>query len=138
MKKIIFILLMIPFLSISQPRNNKMKSLRIAYVTSELNLTPEETTKFLPIFTEFDKNQHELKLKMRSILEKRKSIEELSEIEAQEMLNLSEKIEEEMFNNRKNLIISLKGVLSAKKIIKLRKIELDFNKKLIEKIKELD
>ena len=52
------------------------------------------------------------------------------------MLNYTEKIELELFNNRKNLINYMKNFLSSKKILKFRQLELDFNKKLIEKIKE--
>jgi hypothetical protein len=136
MKKILLILLLLPLLSISQDRKEKMKSIRIAYITSELNLTTDEISKFIPIFSEFDKKQHELKRKMRLILEKSKSIDDITENEAAEMLISSEKIEEEIFNNRKNLTSSLKNVLNSKKLLKFKKLELDFNKKLIEKIKE--
>ncbi len=125
-----------PLLSISQDRKEKMKSMRIAYITSELNLTSEEISKFIPIFSEFDKKHHDLKRRMRIILEKSKSIDDISENEATEMIILSEKIEEELFNNRKNLISSLKNVLNSKKLLKFKKLELDFNKKLIEKIKD--
>lgn len=136
MKKIIFLILIVPFLMFSQPRKEKLKSLRIAYITSELSLTEQETTKFLPIFSDFDENQSELKKKLRILLAKRQSIEDMSESEASELLNQSEKIEEDLFNNRKNLIKNLKGILSSKKLLKLRKVELEFNKKLIDKIKD--
>jgi hypothetical protein len=110
--------------------------MRIAYITSELELTTEETTKFIPIFTAFDDNQRELKRKMRIILDKRKTIEEMTDAEASELLFQSEKIEEEIFISRKNLIKNLKDVLSAKKLLKLRKIEIEFNKKLIQKLRD--
>ena len=123
-------------LSFSQTRKNKMQSIRIAYITSELSLTPEETSKFLPILIEYDNKQKELRQRMKTIINKRSTIDELSETESLEMLNSTEKIELELFNNRKNLINYMKNFLSSKKILKFRQLELDFNKKLIEKIKE--
>lgn len=136
MKNIILIFILLPLISLAQPRRDKMKSMRIAFITSELELTPEETSKFMPIFTAFDENQTELKRKMRVLLAKRKTIEEMTETEALDLLNQSEKIEEEMFTSRKNLIKNLKDVLSPKKLLKLRKVEMEFNKKLIEKIRD--
>ena len=123
-------------LSFSQTRKDKMQSIRIAYITSELSLTPEETSKFLPILIEYDNKQKELRQRMKTIINKRSTIDELSETESLEMLNSTEKIELELFNNRKNLINYMKNFLSSKKILKFRQLELDFNKKLIEKIKE--
>jgi hypothetical protein len=136
MKNIILIFILLPLISFAQPRRDKMKSLRIAYITSELELTPEETSKFMPIFTAFDETQTELKRKMRVLLAKRKPIDEMTEAEALDLLSQSEKIEEEMFTSRKNLIKNLKDVLSPKKLLKLRKVEMEFNKKLIEKIRD--
>ena len=136
MKNIILIFILLPLISLAQPRRDKMKSMRIAFITSELELTPEETSKFIPIFTAFDENQTELKRKMRVLLAKRKPIEEMTEAEALDLLTQSEKIEEEMFTSRKNLIKNLKDVLSPKKLLKLRKVEMEFNKKLIEKIRD--
>jgi hypothetical protein len=138
MKNIILILILLPILTLAQPRRDKMKSMRIAYITSELELTTEETSKFIPIFTAFDDSQTELKRKMRVILDKRKTLEEMTDAEASELLIQSEKIEEEIFTSRKNLIKNLKDVLSAKKLLKLRKIEIEFNKKLIQKLRDRD
>ena len=136
MKNIILTFVLLPIIVFAQPRRDKMKSMRIAFITSELELTTEETSKFIPIFKAFDENQTELKRKMRILLDKKNTIEEMTDSDALELLNQSEKIEEELFSNRKNLIKNLKDVLSAKKLLKLRKIELEFNKKLIKKIRD--
>ena len=69
-------------LSFSQTRKDKMQSIRIAYITSELSLTPEETSKFLPILIEYDNKQKELRQRMKTIINKRSTIDELSETES--------------------------------------------------------
>jgi hypothetical protein len=136
MKKIFYLIILCSFVSFGQTRKDKMQSIRIAYITTELSLTQEETTRFLPLLSEYDNKQQELRKKMRVIIKKINSFDELNDSEALETLNTLEKIELDLFNNRKNLINNMKSFLSSKKILKFRQIELDYNKKLIEKIKE--
>ena len=47
-----------------------------------------------------------------------------------------EKIEEDLFNLKKKFIKDLQGVISAKKIIKLKKAEEDFNRELLKQMRE--
>jgi hypothetical protein len=60
----------------------------------------------------------------------------MTEKEAQTVLAQMETNEEELFKLRKKLIADLRGVLPALKIIKLRRAEEDFNRKLVEQLKE--
>jgi hypothetical protein len=57
MKKIIFILILcLPMLASAQDnaqRDNKLESLEIAYLTRELNLSPEEAQKFWPVYNKY-------------------------------------------------------------------------------------
>lgn len=57
MKKIfIFLMLFFPVLGFSQDNpntENKLQSLEIAYLTKELNLSPEEAQKFWPVYNQY-------------------------------------------------------------------------------------
>jgi hypothetical protein len=57
MKKIFFIMLLsLPILGFAQDntqRENKLQSLEIAYLTKELNLSPEEAQKFWPVYNKY-------------------------------------------------------------------------------------
>jgi len=57
MKKIVFILILcLPMLASAQDnvqRDNKLESLEIAYLTRELNLSPEEAQKFWPVYNKY-------------------------------------------------------------------------------------
>ena len=50
--------------------------------------------------------------------------------------DLMEKIEEDLFNLKKKFIKDLQSVISAKKIIKLKKAEEDFNRELLKQMRE--
>ena len=50
-----------------QEKKEQIKALKVAFITTELNLTPEEAAKFWPIFNAFEDKQKEIK-KQKSIL----------------------------------------------------------------------
>ena len=142
--KILFpiIFLLVTSLSFSQgfkEKREKVKALKVAYITEQLELTTDEAQKFWPIYNAFDENQSELRHeKMRAILDRFKpgNVEKLSEKDASNSLMQMEKIEEDLFNLKKKFIKDLQGVISAKKIIKLKKAEEDFNRELLKQMRE--
>ena len=142
--KILFpiIFLLVASLSFSQgfkEKREKVKALKVAYITEQLALTTDEAQKFWPIYNTFDENQSELRHeKMRAILDRFKpgNVEKLSEKDASNSLIQMEKIEEDLFNLKKKFIKDLQGVISAKKIIKLKKAEEDFNRELLKQMRE--
>lgn len=142
--KILFpiIFLLIASLSFAQDhkeKREKVKALKVAYITEQLGLTSEEAQKFWPIYNTFDEKQMELRHeKMRAILDRFQpgNVDKLTEKEASALLVQMEKIEEDLFNLRKKFIKDLQGVISAKKIIKLKKAEEDFNREMLKQMRE--
>lgn len=136
------VFLLISSLSFAQDykeRREKVKALKVAFITEKLELTTEEAQKFWPIYNAFDEKQAELRHeKMRGILDRFKpgNVENLSEKEASALLIQMEKIEEDLFSLRRKFIKDLQGVVSAKKIIKLKKAEEDFNRELLKQMRE--
>jgi len=63
MKKIIFLIaFFLPLLVSAQDnsqRDNKLQSLEIAYLTKELNLSPEEAQKFWPVYNKYSAEMKE-------------------------------------------------------------------------------
>ena len=136
------IFLLVTSLSFAQgfrEKKEKVRALKVAYITEQLNLTTEEAQKFWPIYNTFDEKQAELRHeKMRAILDRFEpgSVEKLTEKEASILLAQMETIEENLFALRKKFIKDLQGVISAKKIIKLKKAEEDFNRELLKQMRE--
>jgi len=121
--KIIYpiVFLLISTLSFSQgfkEKKEKVKALKVAYITEQLDLTKEEAQKFWPIYNAFDDKQAELRHeKMRAILDRFEpgNVDKLSEKDASTLLTQMEVVEESLFTLRKKFIKDLQGVLSAKK-----------------------
>jgi Spy/CpxP family protein refolding chaperone len=127
---------------IAQPRlkekREQIKALKIAYITDELKLTSDEASKFWPLFNAYEEKQKNFrKDRIRSYMDKNDSgdIDKMSEKEASAILNEIENSEEEAFQNRKKFVASLKPILPPSKILKLKKAEEGFNKKLLKQLR---
>lgn len=120
------------------PKKEKIKALKVAYLTNNLSLTATEAEKFWPIYNAYDKKQFELRHdKMKMIKEKleSESVDNLTDKQASVMINQIEDVEDDLYQNRKKFMANLKTVLSPVKILKLKKAEDDFNKTLLRQYK---
>ena len=117
----------------------KIYALKVAFITNELSLTSSEAEKFWPIYNSFEDRQFDLK-RQKSISYIKKmddeTLNKMSDKEALTVLTQMEASEDEVFQLRKKLITSLKSFLSPVKIIKLKKAEDEFNKKLLQQYRE--
>jgi len=149
MKKIIIISLsvfLISLVSFAQPgkfrerleqKKEQVKSLKVAYITEELKLTSSEAEKFWPLYNAFDEKQMNLrKDKLKKYLKNEDAIDNLSEKEAATLIVQMENTEEELHQLRKKFVNSLKGILPSVKIVKLKKAEDEFNKKLLQQYRD--
>jgi len=105
-------------------KKEKIKALKIAYITNELALTPDEATKFWPLFNAFEDKQQDIKKqKLKGYLDRTNddAIDKLSEKEAGTLLAQMESTEDELYQLKKKFVANLKGVISPIKILKLRR-----------------
>jgi hypothetical protein len=142
-KLLLFILFLFSVYSFSQPRDKEkseqIRALKIGFLTTELSLTSDEAAVFWPLYNAFDNKQNEIRSKKTKSLIVRmddQSFAKMTESEAFALLTLLEKYEEDIFQNRRKFISSLKGVISPIKIIKLKKAEDNFNKKLLHQYRD--
>jgi Spy/CpxP family protein refolding chaperone len=120
-------------------KREQIKAMKIAFLTTELSLTSDEAEKFWPIYNAFDDKQFELRhLKMKTFMRRINgdALDKMSEKEASTLLSQMENTEEDSFILRKKFILSLKGVIPSVKIIKLRKCEEDFSRKLLQQYRD--
>jgi Skp family chaperone for outer membrane proteins len=140
MKKLFYILILLCSVNVFAQREGreKIKALKIAYITENLELTSKEAEKFWPIYNKHEDIMYELRfVKMKSIKRKLKDqpLENMSDSEAAKMLKEFEDLENQFCNEITNMNAELKKVLSAKKILLLKKIEDDFNRQLLHRLK---
>ncbi|AXB58677.1 sensor of ECF-type sigma factor [Flavobacterium fluviale] len=120
-------------------KREKIKAFKVSFLTTELELTSTEAEKFWPIYNAYDDKQFDLKhLKMKTYLRKLNddNINNLSEKEAVTLLSQIESTDKELYSLREKYMANLKKILSAKKILKLKKSEDDFNRKLLQQYRD--
>ncbi len=120
-------------------KKEQIKSLKVAFITNQLNLTPDEAAKFWPLFNAFESKQQEIrKQKLKAYFDRtdNNSIDKLSEKDASALLSQMENTEEELYQLKKKFVANLKGVLPSTKILKLKKAEEEFSKKLLQQYRD--
>lgn len=137
-KILLIIILLISMHSFAQSqmedKKEQIKTLKVGFITNELALTTDEAAKFWPIYNAFDDKQFEIRHQKMKVFKKRMDadLEKMSEKEASALLSQMENTEEELYQMRKKFVANLKGVLPSVKIIKLKKAEDNFNRKLLQ------
>ena len=116
-------------------KREHIKNLKIAFITNQLDLTSDEAKKFWPIYNTFDDKQFELRhQKMKSYIRRMddESLDKMSEKEVAVFLVQIENTEEELYQLRRKLTYNLKEIIKPIKIVKLKRAEEDFNRKLLQ------
>jgi len=106
----------------------KIKELKTAFFTQELNLDKKKAQQFWPIYNEYETELHQLRKREHRDLP---NLECISESDAKDMLDEYVDIERQDYVLKQKLFSDLKEIMSAQEIIKLHKLEDEFHKKLI-------
>lgn len=111
-----------------QQHRERIKAMKVAYITQELNMDAKLAEKFWPVYNQYECTKTDLHKKEHLEIE---NIENITEAEAEKMLAEFLDIEKEEYTVKKELYANLKEIMSAREIVKLHQLESDFNKKLI-------
>ena len=120
-------------------KKEKIKALKVSFLTTELDLTAKESEKFWPVYNSFDDRQFDIrhtKMKAYKTRMNELALDKMSEKEASILLTQMQNTDEELYLLRKDFTQSLKKVLPAIKIVKLRVSEEDFNRKLLHQYRD--
>jgi len=142
MKKLLFLLFTI-FLTTSsvfaqqmQMNREKIKTLKTAYITNALNLTSKEAEKFWPVYNLYSNNIQKNKMQLEGGLQREikfaGGVENLSNSDAQKLIDKSIVYEQKITDNKIKLVKELSKIISPKKIIMLKKAERDFNRRILQ------
>lgn len=109
----------------------KIEAQRSAYITSKLDMTSDESTKFWPLYNEYSRKRMELKKEYKA-----QNADNLSEQESR--MELDEQIEsqEKALALKKSYYEKFKAVLPAAKLAKLESAEQEFRREILRQIKE--
>jgi len=117
-------------------RLREIKAQKSAFITAQLELTPEEAQRFWPIYNEYDDKQDALRKEMRSLINGPEADKELSESEAAVILDKGLLHRQKEIDLEKTYQERFKKSIGAVKTLKLRKAEHDFNREVLRKFRD--
>ena len=136
------IIFLMSFTVMAQPPNRgknkeRIKALKIAFITERLDLNEKEAEKFWPVYNSFDDKQTKIKFEeMRELRSQgRQGFDTMSDKEASELLEKIMIAENKLHQNKVEFITDLKPILSAKKIMLLKTVEDEFNRRMLDEFK---
>lgn len=118
-------------------RGQKIKAMKTAFITQELNLTPAEAEKFWPVYNTYNSQIWAIKRKEREEVTKvmRNNMDSLNDSQATDLLQKMNKLKQEEHNLQQQMETELMKQISPVKLLQLRKAEHDFQMQLLKKYK---
>lgn len=144
MNKTSFSTLLVLFLSLqllAQPGNGdkkeKIAAAKIAFITKELNLTPQEAQVFWPVYNQFQNETQELNKKRKSeLMNAKNNIDAMSDADVAKVIDNEFGYQQQELDVRKKYNEEFKKVLPVKKVAKFWVAEQKFKLFLLKQLKE--
>jgi hypothetical protein len=115
---------------------NKIKALKVAFITERLSLSSSEAETFWPIYNSFEEKRDALRHRQhREVYDEISKTETLTESQAKTLLKKYLSIEEEEEELDKEFYTKLSNEISARKTLLLFSAEHDFRKQLIKQMR---
>ena len=124
-------------ISYAQDRKENIQTMKIAFITEKLDLTPQEAQQFWPLYNQYNDKMMELRKKRRQDhREARSNFDELSDNEVEQLVNNDLATRQKELDLQKEYNEKFKAVLPIKKVAKLYAAEEQFKVVLINKLKD--
>lgn len=133
------LLCLVGALQAQNKKHEQIKALKVSFFTTALELTPDEASKFWPVYNVYDEKVFKIRHdRVRPMIKKMEEtgIDKVSAKEAEAYLDKLEAADMELLTLKQKLTEDLKPIIGAVKVLKLKKAEEDFKAKLLEQFKD--
>lgn len=117
-------------------RKDRIETLRIAFFTEKLEMTPDESTAFFARAGELEKSIADLKKEYMHLRTKKKNPDTISDKEYAQGVTQRAEFKKKEIDLNSSFILDCFDILDAKRAIAISKIKKDFRKLLLDKKKE--
>lgn len=132
-------LLMLSGMLHAQQRRDNIDALHTAFITEKLNLTPEESQKFWPVYNQYHSDLQAIRKQRaenKQMIKKAGGIDNMSDADAQKLIANETDIETRELELRKEYIAKFEQVLSPQKVAKFYIAEDEFKLYLLKQLSE--
>jgi hypothetical protein len=122
----------------AQYKKERVQAMKVAFLTDKLNLTAADAEKFWPVYNEFQDKRDALQKTFRQKAKMTKDTppELLTEEQADEIINAQVQEEQSQLDLKKEYLPKFKKLIGSKKVVGMYLAEKEFNKMLLQKLKE--
>ncbi|NVJ88694.1 MAG: sensor of ECF-type sigma factor [Flavobacteriaceae bacterium] len=118
----------------------KIKTLKVAYLTEQLSLTAKEAEKFWPLYNIYYDKQRDLRNssrnEIRKLVSSRGSIDSIKNTDAKHLIELKLKNDKAIYQAEQDFVDNVSKIISYKKIMKLQIAEREFARQLMRKYRK--
>jgi hypothetical protein len=115
----------------------KIKTMKIGFLTEKLNLSAEEAKTFWPVYNKYQDEIETLRKAHREAMQKAKdNFDEMPDKEVEKLVDGELAFRQNELDIMKKYNPEFKKILSIKKVAKLYRSEEDFKRQLLEKLQE--
>jgi hypothetical protein len=116
-------------------RQERIKALKVAFITEKLELSPKEAEQFWPVYNEIELKKETLRREAQK-MRKGLDFETLTDAEANALIKDMQAVENKKHQLESDQVRDLLKVIPAKKVILLKVVEEQFNRRMLEEMKK--
>lgn len=121
---------------LSEERMKEIKAQKTAYLTTKMELTPEESQKFWPVYNQYDKEIEAVRKERREARWALKQDADITDAEAEAAIDKDLANQQRELDIRKKFSAEFKKVIGARKTMMLAKAERDFLRELLGRLRD--
>jgi Spy/CpxP family protein refolding chaperone len=120
----------------SEKKREQIHAQKIAFISTQLNLTPDEAQKFWPIYNQYEAEIEKIRKERRGYMNELKKTTDVSSEKAYELMEKIFATESKESQTRLNYLKQFATVLGKKKATDVFIAEEKFKRELLEKLKK--
>lgn len=135
----ILLVVILSFPTLAQPGDKRedIESMKIAFLTRRLNLTPEEAKKFWPVYNQFSEELKSVReTRNKAGRDVKDNFQQMTDKEIEKVVDSGISYRQQELDILKKYNAQFKQTLPMRKVALLYRAEDDFKKELLERIKE--
>lgn len=121
---------------LSEERMKEIKAQKTAYLTTKMELSPEESQKFWPVYNQYDKEIEAVRKDRRDARRAVKQDADITDAEADAIIEKELANQQRELDIRKKYSAEFKKVIGARKTMLLAKAERDFLRELLGRLRD--
>jgi Spy/CpxP family protein refolding chaperone len=125
----------LPGMAQSSESRERIESAKIGFMTNRLNLTPEQSSKFWPVYNEYSNKKQDIRQNIRQLRNANKT-QETPETQIKANIDQLLSLRQKEVDLEKQYVDRFLKVLSPRQLVEMYRSEHEFNRMLLERLED--